>query len=89
MAVTAVLPIIIAGILPCEYTTMAPGGDGCRFKLKAKAGSNVQVDLGIAMKTCPSSDLPFISVVLLGGASKLALSSFLGLKVSLLVVMTS
>lgn len=68
---------------------MAPGGDGCRFKLKANAGSNIQVDLGIAMKTCPNSDLPFISVVLQGGASKLAFSSWLGWKETQLLVMTS
>ena len=48
---------------------MIPGGEGCKFKLKAKAGSKVQMDLGLAMKTCPNSDMPFISIVLQGGVS--------------------
>ena len=40
--------------------------------LKSTASAGIRVDLGVAMKTCPDSDLPFISVVLQGGESCLA-----------------
>jgi hypothetical protein len=36
---------------------MAPGGKGCAFMLKSKAGKNIDLNFGIAMKTCPNSDM--------------------------------
>ena len=55
-----------SGLFPCSYGDVAPGGKGCTFKLKS-ASDAVDLDLGIAVKTCPNSDVPFISVVLQGG----------------------
>ena len=52
-----------SGLLPCSYGDVAPGGKGCTFKLKSAS----DLDLGIALKTCPNSDVPFISMVLQGG----------------------
>ena len=52
------------GFLPCSYTDLADSG--CAFKLESKR-DDMPLAVAVAMKSCPASDVPFISVVALGG----------------------
>jgi len=52
------------GILPCAYTDFST--TGCAFKFAAKSTAKVDMDLAVAMKMCPDSNMPFISVVAQG-----------------------